>query len=104
MRLHHYSEWFQFHSPVTKVIYDSSMIEFILLAASVSVELEPYAVESADTTTSDVGTNNTVDGKAFQWTTRRDKSGNSLPDSGDLDNFGNEVERDALDRPVEAEE
>ena len=80
------------------------MIEFILLAASVSVELEPYAVEGADTTTSDVGANNTVDGKAFQWTTRRNKSGNSLPDSNNLDNYGNEVEKDAFGRPIEPED
>ena len=78
------------------------MIEIILLAGSVAVELEPYAVESADTATSEVGTNNTVDGKAFQWTTRHSKPGNSHNrDTINSDNYGNEMERDAFGRPVE---
>ena len=87
--------------PSCKIIYDSSMIEFILLTAAVSVELEPYAVENPETATSGVSTNNTLDGKAFQWTTRHNQSGNTLPDSGNLDNFGNRVDLDGSKGSVE---
>ena len=77
------------------------MIEFIVLAAAVSVELEPYAVENPQTARSGVGTNNALDGRAFQWTTRRNQSGNTLPDSGNLDNFGNREDRDGSEGSVE---
>lgn len=77
------------------------MIEIILLAGAMSVELEPYAVENTEADSSGVGANTAVDGGAFQWTTRRSGPDNSLyQDNNDSANDG--VERDAFGRPVEA--
>jgi hypothetical protein len=79
------------------------MIEIILLAGAMSVELEPYAVENTEADTPGVGANTAVDGGAFQWTTRRSGVGNSLyQDKNDSTHDG--VARDAFGRPVEAED
>jgi len=76
------------------------VIEIILLAGAISVELEPYAVENAEADTADVGVNTTVDGGAFQWTTRRGGPDNSL--NQDNNNSASDgVKRDAFGRPVE---
>lgn len=79
------------------------MIEIILLAGAISVELEPYAVENTEADTSGVGTNASADSGAFQWTTRRSGTDNSpYPDNNDSASDG--VERDAFGRPVKAED
>lgn len=82
------------------------MIEIILLAGAIAVELEPYAVENPENDTYGVGANSDVYGRPFQWTTRRNKPGNSilLRDNEDSNNYIDGVERDAFGRPVEAEE
>jgi hypothetical protein len=79
------------------------VIEIILLAGAISVELEPYAVENSETDTAGAGTNTRIDRGAFQWTTRGDKSGNSLyPDNND--SADDRVKRDAFGRPIEGNE
>ena len=79
------------------------MIEVILLAGAMSIELEPYAVENSEANTPDVGANTTVDSGAFQWTTRRSGPDNSLyQDNNDSASDG--VKRDAFGRPIEVGE
>lgn len=80
------------------------MIEIILLAGAISVELEPYAVETSEADTPGAGTNTTIDRGAFQWTTRGGKSGNSLQDTNESGSYGDGVKRDSFGRPVEVED
>lgn len=79
------------------------MIEIILLAGAISVELEPYAVENTEADTSGVGTNASADSGAFQWTTRRSGTDNS-PYLDINDSTSDGVERDAFGRPVKVED
>lgn len=81
------------------------MIEIILLAGAISVELEPYAIENPETDTYGAGTNTDVYARPFQWSTRRNKSGNSiLLQENDVSNgYLNGIQRDAFGRPVESE-
>ena len=79
------------------------MIEIILLAGALSVDLEPYAVENQEPVTNDQGTNIDSNSSSFQWTTRRSGPDNSLyPDNND--SAGDGVKRDAFGRPVETED
>ena len=81
------------------------MIEIILLAGAVSVELEPYAVENnePDSHAQEIGAD--VSGRPFQWTTRQNKPGTSIHQgTSDLDSFGNRVERDGSEGSVEIAE
>ncbi len=79
------------------------MIEIILLAGVISVELEPYAVETSEADTPGAGTNTTIDRGAFQWTTRKSGPDSSLNlDKNDSVHDG--PERDAFGRPVEVED
>lgn len=81
------------------------MIEIILLAGAISVELEPYAVENREPDTYGPATNTEPYGRPFQWTTRRDKPGNSLfQDTNESGGYGDGVERDQFGRPIEPEE
>jgi len=80
------------------------MIEVILLAGAISVELEPYAIENSEADTAGAGTNTTIDRGAFQWTTRGDKSSNSLQDTNKSGSYGDGVKRDAFGRPIEGNE
>ena len=79
------------------------MIEIILLAGAISVELEPYAVENPEADTSRVGTDASDDSGAFQWTTRRSGTDNS-PYLDNNDSASDGVKRDAFGRPVEIED
>ena len=79
------------------------MIEIFLLAGAISVELEPYAVENPEADTSGVGTNTTVNGGAFQWTSRKSGPDNS-PYLDNNNSASDGVKRDAFGRPVKAEE
>ena len=78
------------------------MIEIILLAGSISVELEPYAVENQNSESYEQGTNTDADDRPFQWSTRRDKPGNSLFQDANESN-GDDVKRDAFGRPIKNE-
>jgi len=82
------------------------MIEIILLAGAISVELEPYAVENREANTSGMGTNTDAYGRPFQWTTRRSKPGTSVlfQDNDDSGVYGEGMERDVFGRPVEVED
>jgi hypothetical protein len=82
------------------------MIELILLAGAISVELEPYAVENPAADTYGVGSNTDAYGRPFQWSTRRSKPGNSIlfQDNDDSGGYGDGVEQDVFGRPVEVEE
>jgi hypothetical protein len=82
------------------------MIEIILLASALSVELEPYAVENPETVTHGLEANTDAYGRPFQWSTHRNKSGTSilLQDNDSSGGFIDGVERDAFGRPVEGEE
>jgi len=82
------------------------MIEIILLAGAISVELEPYAIENPEADTYRVESNTDAYGRPFQWSTRRSKPGTSLllQDSDPSSGFIDGVERDAFGRPVEGEE
>ena len=78
------------------------MIEVILLAGSMSIELEPYAVENHEPDDHGQETNADASGKPFQWTTQRAKSSDSLHEgTSELDNFGNRVDRDGHKESVE---
>ena len=79
------------------------MIEIILLAGAISVELEPYAVENPEADTYSVDSNTDAYG---QWSTRRSKPGSSVlfQDSEDSDVYTNRTERDSFGRPVEGED
>ena len=80
------------------------MIEIILLAGAVSVELEPYAVENRELDGHGQETNANENGRPYQWTTRRsDPSSHPNEDTIERDRFGNAVKRDAFGRPVEIE-
>lgn len=79
------------------------MIEIFLLAGSISIDLEPYAVENQDSDTYGQGTNTDADGKAFQWSSRRDQSGNPIIQDKDGSNSnGDGIKRDQFGRPVES--
>ena len=81
------------------------MIEVILLAGAVSVELEPYAVENREPDNYTQEPNTNAHSRPFQWTTQPQKSDISLPQgTGDLDNFGNRVEHDGSGEQVEVKE
>lgn len=82
------------------------MIEIILLASALSVDLEPYAVENPAADTYGVGSDTDAYGRPFQWSTRRSNPGTSilLQDSDSSGGFIDGVERDAFGRPVEGEE
>lgn len=81
------------------------MVEIILLSGAISVELEPYAVENPETDTYSVETNTDVYRRPFQWTTRHNKSGNSilLQDNDESNGYMDGIERDVFGRPLEAE-
>jgi hypothetical protein len=83
------------------------MIEIILLAGAISVELEPYAIENPEAENYRIESNTDAYGRPFQWSTRRSKPGTSLL-LQDTDSSGggfrDGVERDAFGRPVEGEE
>lgn len=81
------------------------MIEIILLAGAISVELESYAVENPAADTYGVGSNTDAYGRPFQWSTHRSKPGTSfLFPENDPGGYGDGVERDAFGRPVEGDE
>ena len=82
------------------------MIEIILLAGAISVELEPYAVENPEADTYSVDSNTDAYGRPYQWSTRRGKAGSSVlfQDSEDSDVYTNRTERDSFGRPVEGED
>jgi len=82
------------------------MIEIILLAGAISVELEPYAVENPEAHTHGVESNTDAYGRPFQWTTRHSKPGTSilLQDTDSSNGYRDGVERDAFGRPVEGDE
>jgi hypothetical protein len=82
------------------------MIEIILLASALSVDLEPYAVENPEADTHGMEANTDAYGRPFQWSTRRSKAGTSilLQDGDSSGGFIDGVERDAFGRPVEGEE
>jgi hypothetical protein len=78
------------------------MIEVILLAGAVSVELEPYAVENREPDNYTQEPNTNAHGRPFQWTTRQSKP--DAPNNqgrSNLDNFGNRVEHDGSEGSVE---
>ena len=78
------------------------MIEIILVAGAISVELEPYAVENPETDSHSQEMDANTSGRPFQWTTQPQKSDISLPQgTGELDNFGNRVDRDGSEGSVE---
>ncbi len=79
------------------------MIEIILLAGAISIDLEPYTVENTEADTPGVGANTAVDGGAFQWTNRRSGPDNSLYQDNN-DSASDSVIRDAFGRPVGVEE
>jgi hypothetical protein len=81
------------------------MIEVILLAGAVSVELEPYAVENPETDSHSQEMDANTSGRPFQWTTRQSKP--DAPNNqgrSNLDNFGNRVDRDGSGEQVEVKE
>lgn len=82
------------------------MIEIILLAGAISVELVPYAVENPEADTYRLESNTEAYGRSFQWSTHRSKPGTSilLQDIDSSGDFIDGVERDALGRPVEGED
>ena len=82
------------------------MIEIILLAGAISVELESYAIENPEAENYRSESNTDAYGRPFQWSTRRSKPGTSilLQDSDSSSGFIDGVERDAFGRPVEGEE
>jgi len=82
------------------------MIEIILLAGALSVELEPYAVENAEADTYGAGSNTDAYSRPFQWSTRHSKSGSSIlfQDIDDSGSYGDAVERDVFGRPVKVED
>ena len=84
------------------------MIEIILLAGAISVELESYAIENPEAENYRSESNTDAYGRPFQWSTRRSKPGSSIlfQDKDDLNgyDYGDGVERDIFGRPVEAEE
>ena len=81
------------------------MIEVILLAGAVSVELEPYAVENREPDNYTQEPNTNAHSKPFQWTTRQSKP-NASNNQGrsNLDNFGNRIDRGGFGEQVEVKE
>ena len=80
------------------------MIEIILLAGAVSIELEPYAVENRELDGHGQKTNAKENGRTYQWTTRRSDPGTSIHQgTSNLDNFGNRVERDGFGTSLEGD-
>lgn len=77
------------------------MIEIILLAGALSVELEPYAVENQEPVINDQGTNIDSNSSSFQWTTRRGNPG--IQEEDGSNGSGDGVKRDQFGRPVEGE-
>lgn len=80
------------------------MIEIILLAGAIAVELEPYAVDNPEADEHIQEINVDASARPFQWTTRPERSDNSLPQASELDNFGNRVDSKAFGRQVENED
>ena len=78
------------------------MIEIFLLAGTISVELEPYAVDNREPDNPSQEINANASGRPFQWTTRQSKPGTSIHQgTSDLDNFGNRMEHDGSEGSVE---
>lgn len=82
------------------------MIEIILLAGAISVELEPYAVENPEADSYRVESETDAYGRPFQWTTRNNRDGKSIlmQDNDRTGGYLDGVERDAFGRPVESED
>lgn len=82
------------------------MIEIILLAGALSVELEPYAVENPEVDTQGVETHTDAYGRPYQWTTHPSKPGSSrlFQDNDRSGGYTDGVERDAFGRPVKSED
>ena len=82
------------------------MIEIILLAGAISVELEPYAVENPETDTYRMESNTDAYGRPYQWSTRRGKTGSSVlfKDSKDSGGYTDGIVHDAFGRRVEGED
>ena len=82
------------------------MFEIILLAGSLSVELEPYAVENPEADTYQVESNTDAYGRPYQWSTLRKKSDKSILilDDDRSEDYFERINRDAFGRSTEGED
>jgi hypothetical protein len=82
------------------------MFEIILLAGSVSVELEPYAVENPEADSYRIESNTDAYGRPYQWSTLPEKSAKSILilDDDRSEDYIEGVNRDAFGRPTDGED